>query len=117
MRKIVVVTVIALMIAGVMSSLAGCAGVKISDILENPDNYAGKEVSVSGEVVDRYWVDLLGIKAGAYQIDDGSGKIWVITNQEPPEKGEKASSKGTVSTAGKIGDKSFGTVIDETTKK
>jgi hypothetical protein len=94
-----------------------CSKVSISDILENPSQYQGKEVNISGTVTDKYWIDILGLKGGAYQIDDESGKIWVITEQEPPAKGEKASVKGTVSTAGKIGDRSFGTVITETIEK
>ena len=117
MKKILVFTVIALTLVGVIFASVGCSGVKVSDILENPSNYEGKEVSVSGTVTDRYWIDLLGLKAGAYQIDDGSGEIWIITKQEPPAKGGKASSKGTVSSAGKIGDRSFGTVINEAAEK
>jgi hypothetical protein len=97
--------------------ITGCSGVKISDVLDNPGDYEGKEVSVSGTVTERYWIDILGMKGGAYQIDDGSGKIWIITSKEPPAEGEKASTKGVVATAGKIGDRSFGTVINETVEE
>jgi len=97
---------------GIMVMAAGCTGVKISDIHETPSQYEGKEVSISGTVSETFWLGILS--SGAYQIDDGSGTIWVVTNQEPPEKGAKASTKGTVSTAVKIGDRSLGTVITET---
>ena len=115
MKKYLIITVV-IAILGIMVFATGCASTKISDILATPDKYTDKEVSVSGTVTDRYWVDLLGLKAGGYQIDDGSGKIWVFTKEEPPAEGEKASAKGTVSTAGKIGDRSFGTVINEAAK-
>ncbi len=110
MKKILIITVV-IAILGLMVFASGCNSTKISDILADPDNYANKEVSVSGTVTEKYWVDILGISAGAYQVDDGSGKIWVITAQEPPEEGKKASAKGFVETAGKIGNRTFGTVI------
>ncbi len=109
--KKVCAIVVVLLIAGLAIFAAGCGGVKISEILENPGDYATKEVSVSGTIVDRYWIDFLGVKAGAYQIDDGTGTIWVVTDVEPAEEGKKASAKGTVSTAGKVGDINLGTVI------
>ena len=116
MKKILIVTV-AVALLCIMVFAAGCTSTKISDILGNPDKYAGKEVSVSGKVTEKYWVDIFGITAGACQIDDGSGKIWVITKQEPPEEGEKASARGSVEVAGKIGNRSFGTVIVEKAEK
>lgn len=116
MKKILISKVVIAML-GTMILLSGCASTKISDILANPDKYVGTEVRVSGTVIDRYWVDILGLKAGAYQIDDGSGKIWVITNQEPPAEDKKASAKGTVSTSGKIGDRNFGIVIKEASEE
>jgi len=116
LKKFLIITVV-IALLGVMLFTAGCSSTKISDILAQPDKYADKEISVSGTVTEKYWVDILGVSAGACQIDDGSGKIWVITQQEPPEEGEKASAKGFVETAGKIGTRSFGTVIIETTEK
>ncbi|MDD5702898.1 MAG: hypothetical protein PHU23_12710 [Dehalococcoidales bacterium] len=115
--KNILIVMVAIALLGIMVFAAGCTSTKISDILGNPDKYDGKEVSVSGKVTEKYWVDILGITAGACQIDDGSGKIWVITKQEPPEEGEKASARGSVEVAGKIGNRSFGTVIVEKAEK
>ncbi len=116
MKKILIIAV-AVALLGILIFASGCTSTKISDILDNPDKYTGKEVSVSGKVTEKYWVDIFGITAGACQIDDGSGKIWVITKQEPPKEGEKASARGSVEVAGKIGNRSFGTVIVEKAEK
>jgi len=104
-----------IMLLGMLSLTAGCSGVKISDIQANPGQYEGKEVNISGTVNETYWLGLL--KAGAYQINDGTGAIWVSTNQTPPDKGTKASVKGTVTSALKIGDKSLGIAITEISRK
>lgn len=112
MKKILfVVAVIAMF--GIMVPLAGCAGrTKIGDILANPGQYNGKEVSVRGTVGDTLWFAVLD--KGAYQLGDGSGTIWVVTTQPPPQKGLEISTKGTVSTLFRIGDRDLGTVITET---
>ncbi len=116
MKKALIITVVTAILC-ITVFATGCGSTKISDILANPNKYADKEVVVSGTVTEKYWVQLLGLKTGAYQIDDGSGKIWVLTKQEPPSEGQKTSAKGTVSIAGKIGDRSFGNVINEVVKK
>lgn len=116
MKKLLFITVF-IAVLSVMLFTAGCSSTKISDILANPENYSDKEVSVSGTVTEKYWIDILGVAAGAYQIDDSSGKIWVIPEQEPPDEGKKASAKGFVKAAGKIGNRTFGTVIVEKSEK
>src|SRR5215204_5685187 len=47
----------------------------ISKINRNPDRYRNKEVGIAGRVTDSYGA--LGV--GAYEIDDGTGRIWVAT--------------------------------------
>jgi hypothetical protein len=103
-----------LILLGVLVFTSGCGYTKISDIQNNPGEYEGKEVSISGTTTESFWISI--VSTGAYQIDDGSGTIWVITKQTPPEKGNKASSKGTVATGIKIGERSFGIVINETSQ-
>ena len=101
-----------IMTLGIMVLVAGCSYAKISDIKANPSQYEGKVVTVSGTVNETYWLSILS--TGAYQIDDGSGTIWVVVEKAPPAKGEKTTVKGKVTTAVTIGDRSFGTVITET---
>jgi hypothetical protein len=46
-------------------------------------------------------------------VDDGSGKIWVITKTGVPREGTKVGLKGTVSSGVKLGRERFGAVIRE----
>jgi hypothetical protein len=53
----------------------------IRDIEANPSKYQNKEVVVAGTVRDSYGVNIPGtkIRGGAYKIDDGTGSIWIVT--------------------------------------
>ena len=77
---------IALLVLVSMVIVNGCKNERtmISRILERPDKYVGKEVKVAGEVTKSYSVNLVLAEAGAYQLDDGSGKVWVITRTGLP---------------------------------
>lgn len=93
-------------------SMAGCSTTaKIGDILANPSQYEGKEVNVKGTVDNTIWFSFLS--RGAYQVDDGTGNIWVTTSQPPPQKGASISVRGTVQPAVSLGGKTLGTVIVE----
>ncbi len=92
--------------------LSGCSSTtRVGDILANPSKYEGKQVGVKGYVGDTLWFAIL--KKGAYQIGDGSGTIWVVTTQPPPQKGVEISAQGSVSSALKLENMTFGTVITE----
>ena len=95
--------------------VAGCSSTKIGDILDDPSQFEGKEVSLKGTVGGTVWFSLL--ERGAYQVGDGTGNIWIITDQPPPKKGESVSVHGTVQSAVTLGDRSFGTVISESKRK
>jgi hypothetical protein len=115
MRRILLIVVILTLLAGLIP-LVGCSTkTKIGDIMASPTQYEGKEVHIQGTVGETLW--FAAINKGAYQIGDGSGTIWVVAIQPPPQKGTNASAKGTVSTAIKIGDRSLGTVITESQRK
>jgi hypothetical protein len=85
--------------------------VKVSDIQANPGKYAGKEVAVSGTVTESF--GLMG--NGAYQIDDGSGKIWVLSQGfGVPGKGARVGVTGTLTQGATFGTRSLGTAIRQT---
>jgi hypothetical protein len=69
---------------GIMALVVGCSYIKISDIQANPSQYEGKVVTVSGKVNETYWLSILN--TGVFQIDDGSGTIWVVVKKAPPVK-------------------------------
>jgi len=91
----------------------GCSRTdKIGDILANPAQYEGKEVNIHGYVGNTFWLSILN--RGAFELGDGSGTIWIVTNQPPPQKGAQVSVRGNVRPAFTLGDRSLGTVIEET---
>jgi hypothetical protein len=79
--------------AGALVILAGCASVTpIGDLLANASRYDGKTVRIAGTVESS--AGLLG--AGAYQVNDGTGTLTVISQVgTPPPKGERIGVKGT----------------------
>ena len=83
----------------------------ISEINERPQQYKDKQVSVKGKVVETLSIPF--VQKGLYQMDDGSGKIWVMSQERIPSRGEKVVVKGEVKTGFTIGDRTFGAVIVE----
>jgi hypothetical protein len=64
---------------------------RIGDLLDQPQEYDGKTVQVEGTVTQSAGV----LGTGAYQIDDGTGKIYVIARgQGVPREGAKTKAKG-----------------------
>ena len=88
---------------------------KIGEISSNPDLYEGEGVKVKGSVVNIFKLPL--VSGGAYELSDGTGTIWVTTISGVPPKGEELLVKGTVHTTLKFDGKTFGVVINETTRK
>jgi hypothetical protein len=95
-------------------ALSGCFSVSISDIKDNPQKYSGKQVLIKGEVTETLSVPFL--QEGMYQINDGTGKIWVISQARVPARGEDVTVKGEVKTGFTVADRTFGTVIAEEDK-
>jgi hypothetical protein len=79
-------------LAGALIVLAGCASVTpIGELLDNSSRYDGKTVRVKGEV--REGAGGLGI--GAYQLQDNTGKITVVSDQgTAPRRGSRVEVKG-----------------------
>ncbi len=110
-------SIIALVLLAVVSlvMIVGCKSNRtmISSILQQPEKFMDRDVVVAGRVTRTYAVNLLIAEMGAYQIDDGSGKIWVITKTGVPADGAEVGLKGTVSSGLKFGHEIFGAVIRE----
>jgi hypothetical protein len=110
-RITAVLSILVLML--LIVSVSGCTNYdKIADIQAQTSQYEGKEVNVKGYVGNTNWISFLD--RGGYEVGDGSGTIWVISNTPPPQKGIEILVKGTVTTAFKLGNFTFGTVITET---
>jgi hypothetical protein len=72
--------------------LNACAGtIRIRDLLDRPQEYQGKTVRVQGTVTKSAGV----LGTGAFEIDDGTGKIYVIARgQGVPREGAKTKAQG-----------------------
>jgi hypothetical protein len=81
-----------LLLTPLLLVLVGCEQKTINQILADPHRYANREVGVTGNVVRS--VSILG--KGAYQIDDGTGKLWVISDKGVPREGARIQAKGKI---------------------
>ena len=95
-------------LAAVLTS--ACGTVKIARINSDPSRYHNRDVSVEGAVTNS--AGALGF--GGYQVDDGTGKIFVLsTGTGVPSKGARVKVSGTVTSGATVLGKSIGTAIRE----
>ncbi len=85
----------------------------ISKINADPAEFRNKEVSIVGTVRDSYGV----LGNGAYEIDDGTGRLWVVTRRGVPSRGARVGAKGRVYTGFNFGGRNFGTVLEESDRR
>lgn len=112
MKRVLGIILLLVLILLVFTSTGCIFNTKIGDILANPSQYEGKDLTIKGTVGETAWLAM--VEKGAYQLGDGSGTIWVITSQPPPQKGQSISTKGKVQSAFSIAGQSYGTVLVET---
>jgi hypothetical protein len=96
---------------------AGCPARRtIADLERNPGKYNGKDVTVAGVVRSSYGGSIpgTGIGGGIYEIDDGTGTIWVVAQGGVPNKGAEIAVSGMYGNVATWGGKNYGTGIQET---
>ena len=71
---------------------AGCGGKSINHVLSDPSRYRNEEVTISGRVIDSYSI----VGRGAYHVEDGSGRLWVVSDHGVPRNGARVSVTGTI---------------------
>jgi len=94
---------VALLVFALTTALfaAGCPErTSVANIEANPGKYQNKEVVVAGTVRDSYGVSIPGtpIRGGAYKIDDGTGSIWIFTEDSVPTRGAQVGIRGQIGT-------------------
>jgi len=89
--------------------LAGCAPVTIGRINADPSRFQNRTVKVSGTVVNS--VGLLG--KGGYQLEDSTGKIYVISGSGVPSRGSRVTVTGRVSPGAEVLGTAVGVTIRE----
>ena len=103
--------VLAISILGV--ALAACDRMKISDINADPGRFTNKEVTVAGRVTQS--IGALG--TGVYQIDDGTGTLWVFSEgRGVPSNGAKVGVKGHIMPTVTFLGRNYATVLRETNR-
>jgi hypothetical protein len=83
---------LAMVLASATLVLVGCESKTINQILAEPQRYAKHDVGITGNVVRSFSV----LGAGAYQVDDGTGKIWVVAKNNVPREGARVGVKGKI---------------------
>ena len=87
----------------------------IGEIEANPSKYQNKEVVIAGTVKDSYGINIPGtrMRGGAYKIDDGSGSVWILTEEGVPTKGAQVGVKGIVGSGVNWHGKNYGLGVYE----
>lgn len=99
---------LALLLLATLFTVA-CEKVTIADIMADPAKYKDKKVGVEGTVTTSFGV----MNVGGYEIEDSTGKIYVISNQGVPGKGQQVAVEGTVFTGAMVAGQAVGVAIRE----
>lgn len=103
-------------LATAMAAVAftGCASTRrIGQIQADPSRYRNDTVRVQGRVTNSFGA----LVAGVYEVEDETGKIYVISRSGVPSKGSRVAVKGTVMNGITVMGRSFGTAIQEQSHK
>jgi hypothetical protein len=95
--------------------LAACPPrVSIRDINRDPGRYANRDISVGGRVSNSFGA----LGNGVYEIDDGTGTIWVYSQGfGVPASGSKVGVTGQISQGFSFGGRSFAVILRETERR
>jgi hypothetical protein len=100
-------------VAGLL--LAGCPRREsIAKINQDPARFAGKQISVAGRVTDSFGA----AGTGVFQIDDGTGTMWVFSKgYGVPGGGAKVAVTGVIQQGFAFGGRNFATILLETERR
>ena len=108
-------TVAVVVVLLTMLLLAGCPPrVSIADINRDPGRYLDRDISIAGRVSNSFGA----MGTGAYEIDDGTGRMWVYSqNFGVPGNGAKIAVTGRITQGFAIGGRSFAVILRETERR
>ena len=90
--------------------LTGCEGItKIAEVKADPSKYRDETVRVMGTVTNSVGV----MSTGGYEIEDDTGRIFVLSNQGIPARGAEVVVEGTVFTGAMVLGQAVGVAIKE----
>ncbi len=94
--------------------LMGCPSqTTIGKVSNDPTRYRNKEVLIVGTVTNSFGA----LGQGAYELDDETGKIWVVTRRGVPSKGARVGAVGRYIQGVNWGGRNFGSALEETDRK
>ena len=79
--------------------LSACEQKTINQIKADPQRYANREVGIVGNVVRSFSV----MGRGAYEVDDGTGRLWIVSDKGVPREGARVAVKGKIRDAFDMG--------------
>ena len=95
--------------------LTSCDRKKIGEINADPGQFNGKEVAVAGRVTS---VSLGALGMGFYQIDDGTGRLFVLSERRgAPSEGAYVGVKGKILPTFTFLGKNYATVLHESDRR
>jgi hypothetical protein len=100
-------------LAGALSLTACPDKTTISKINQDPGRYRDKQVGLIGTVTDSYGV----LGNGVYELDDGTGRIWVVTTRGVPSRGSRIGVAGRVYTGLQYGGRNYGLGLKESERQ
>lgn len=93
--------------------LAGCPHTNIATINNDPGRFAGKEVTIAGRVSNSFGA----LGSGVFEVDDGTGQMWVFSRYGVPGSGAKVAVTGHVEQGFSFGGRNFATILKETERR
>jgi hypothetical protein len=105
---------VGMLIAVVLITAACPQRYSISNINRDPGRFGNREVAINGTVVQSWGA----LGTGMYEIDDGTGRMWVISNgYGVPAKGTRIGVAGYIQPTFSLGGRSFATVMKESRRR
>jgi len=89
--------------------LSACASVRIAQIKSDPTQFRNKTVRVDGTVTTGFGV----LTTGIYEIEDETGRIFVVSNRGVPSRGARVRVEGSVFSGATVAGQAVGVAIRE----
>jgi hypothetical protein len=109
--KIARVVAVSCLVSATVLLVACPARRSIESINRDPARFRDHEVTVAGRVVNSF--DVMGV--AAFEIDDGTGRLWVYSNKfGVPGNESKVAVTGTIQQGFSLGGRNFAMILRET---
>lgn len=102
-----------LILASTLALTACPSETTIGRLSADPGHYRDREVGIRGVVLNSFGA--LGV--GAYELDDETGRIWVLTERGVPPKGARVRTVGKFINGVTWAGRNFGNALRETNRR